>query len=810
MPESARDPVPLPTDEAGRLAALERYGVLDTAPEPAYTDLARLAATICGTAAAAVSFVDGTRQWHKAVAGARAELLGSELPRIDAFCAHTVAAGTVLVIPDARADARFGDNPFVAGTPHLRFYAGAPIVSPDGHAVGTVCVLDLEPRDLTAEQREALAALGRQAARALELRQHVALLEQEVEVRALAEAAAVEAADALVQSEARLRRLADATLDGVVIYRAERIVEVNRRFCELYGVAEAEAIGRPVTDFVPVEAQAEVLRQHRESIEGKYRSLGRRTDGTVFPIEASARNFVWNGMQARLTVIHDITESMEIDRLKNEFISTVSHELRTPLTSIRGSLGLIEAGVVGEVSPRARELTRIARTNADRLIRLINDILDLEKMEAGRLEMRVVPLDPSDLVTTTLEDFQGMAEQRKVRLLTRLTRHDRLLGDRDRVVQVLTNLVSNAIKFSPENGEVVVHSAAGAMPRSIRFTVEDQGPGVPAEKREQLFRRFAQLDASDSRARGGTGLGLAISRTIVEQLGGRIGVESVPDVRTEFWFELPLVSTGRTPRPESAPDDAAHGDADAPHTVLVVEDDVDLADILSILLPHEGFEVVRAGTLAEADLALAQHAPSVLLLDIALPDGDGLHWAIARHARGALDLPVVVLSGHEPGDRADSAPVREWLTKPSDERWLFAALRRAVRPAGAPRALVVDADAEARHVRVAQLTSWGVECTEAGDGAAALAHVQQSPPDLIVLDPALPVMDGFDLVGRLRQSRARATPLLVHTSRQLGTAERKSLALGPTAHRIKSVGSEAELARTMRTLLEAFRLDDGS
>ena len=255
-------------------------------------------------------------------------------------------------------------------------------------------------------------------------------------------------------------------------------------------------------------------------------------------------------------IMRDITQWKRLDELKSEFVSTVSHELRTPLTSIRGSLGLLEAGVVGALPAQAHDLVRIARGNSERLIRLINEMLDLDKMEAGKLELHPRALTPAELVRTAVEEIRPLCDLFHVQVESTIEAHRTFEGDRDRVLQVLVNLLSNAVKFSPEASIIRIKASPGGEEEGglageltsrapIRFVVENPGPGIAPRDLARLFTRFQQLDGSDGRKRGGTGLGLAISKAIVEQHGGRIGVESEPGRTTRFWFELPA-SQGAT------------------------------------------------------------------------------------------------------------------------------------------------------------------------------------------------------------------------------------------------------------------------
>jgi PAS domain S-box-containing protein len=346
------------------------------------------------------------------------------------------------------------------------------------------------------------------------------------------------AEDALRASEERFRRLAIASNDGVVITRDGKFLEVNAAWSRMCGYPDGEVPSFAVDDYADPADRDEVVRRTHQNIEGTYYATLVRKDGSTFEAEITGKPCIYEGSPARISVIRDVTEWRRVDRMKNEFVSTVSHELRTPLTSIRGALGLLEGGVGGAMAPKAMDLLRMARENSDRLIRLINELLDLDKIEAGKLELKYVTLTPAAVVRATLDGIAGMADEHKIRLVEHVEAHRSFVADRDRIVQVLTNLISNAIKFSPAGSAVDIE--ATAVSTMVRFAVHNLGPGIAPADRARLFARFQQLDSGDNRRRGGTGLGLAISKAIVEQHGGYIGVQSEPDVRTTFWFEIPI------------------------------------------------------------------------------------------------------------------------------------------------------------------------------------------------------------------------------------------------------------------------------
>lgn len=348
----------------------------------------------------------------------------------------------------------------------------------------------------------------------------------------------------LRESEQRFRHLAEATFEAIALSEDGIVIDVNPAHVRMFGYEPEELIGRSGFHLVAEEARAEVTRRVLAADDRPYEVLCRRKDGTTFPAEVRAGSYHHEGRVVRVSAICDVTERRAVDRLKEEFLSVVSHELRTPLTSIRGSLGLMASGKLGALEPRAEHLLTIAVNNAERLVRLINDLLDIERLEAGKCSLVVSEASLDDLMARAVEVVRHLAERSQVHLEV-APAAGTLWGDADRLEQLLTNLLSNAIKFSPPGG--VIRLGAERQEAEWRLTVSDQGRGIPNDKLEFIFGRFQQVDASDSRQKGGTGLGLAICRSIAQQHGGRIWAESTPGEGSTFIVCLPAALPSHPP-----------------------------------------------------------------------------------------------------------------------------------------------------------------------------------------------------------------------------------------------------------------------
>lgn len=541
---------PIPPNDMQRLEALRACAVLDTAPEPAFDDLTALAARLCKVPIALISLLDEQRQWFKSVVG----LPICQTPRQQAFCGYTILDDGPLVVENAVLDKRFFDNPLVTGAPGIRFYAGIPLRLQDGRAMGTLCVIDLQPRSLSDEQLADLKALARQAESQLQLR-------------------------------------------------------------------------------------------------------------------CSSRS---------LKAAHDAMASAS--RAKSMFVATMSHEIRTPLTAITGFLDLL----LDEESPEVRaEYAVTVRRSADLLINIVNDALDLAKIEQGRLEVSREVCRPGRKLLDMERLFEPRARQQGIefRAVAETPVPESFQSDPLRIRQVLVNLLSNAMKFTPQ-GEVVL--AASWANDVLAFEVRDSGIGMTEDQVATLFTPFQQCEQDTWQRFGGTGLGLSICKNLADLLGGSLSVRSQPGQGTTLRFELPaplaegvtLTSDWRSiidgpPRPLARLDG---------RRVLVVEDGLDNQRLIRAILERAGasVEIVGDGRVG-VEIALKDpNAFDLVLMDAQLPSLDGPSATRLLRARGFVK-PILSITASFMGSDRSTTPdsgCNDMVPKPIDRATFLATCAR--------------------------------------------------------------------------------------------------------------------------------------
>lgn len=422
------------------------------------------------------------------------------------------------------------------------------------------------------------------------------------------------------------------------------IMLVNAAIERLFGYRRDELLGETITTLLPEQQRSGYLQHCAEFARHPYSRqpdkvrtlLGRRSNSSEFPIEIGLYPIDSGDGLRVLNIIVDVSERTRMDRLKDEFVSTVSHELRTPLTSIAGSLGLLIGGAAGTLPEPVARLIRIAQSNSQRLVRLINDILDIEKIESGQVAFKCRRLDARPLVEQVIEANRGYADGFHVRVrLDAYASSAEVYADPDRLAQVMTNLLSNAIKFSPADGEVTVTISVRG--DSVRLAVRDHGPGIPREFRPRIFEKFAQADATDARQKGGTGLGLSIVKQIVDRLSGTVGFEDADGGGTVFYVDLP--SWVQAAREIDARDAAVRPQ------ILHIDDDHDVLELVAQTLASTA-NVVSVDSIEEARYALLTHQFDLAIVDITLGSVSGLDLLPELRNRDDALIPVIIFSGH--------------------------------------------------------------------------------------------------------------------------------------------------------------------
>ena len=504
----------------------------------------------------------------------------------------------------------------------------------------------------------------------------------------------------------------------------------------------------------------------------------------------------------------------EANRAKSQFIANMSHELRTPLTAVIGYSEMLEeeAEDLG-AETMLEDLVKIG-SNARHLLTLINDVLDISKIEAGKMEVHVEEFDVATLVSEAAETVEALAAKRSNRLELRCAPGlGRMRSDVVKVRQCLLNLLSNASKFT-EAGRITLSAERSATGDGdwIEFRVADTGIGMTREQLGKLFQRFTQADSSTTRRFGGTGLGLSITKAFCTMLGGDIAVESTPGEGTTFALRLPAdIAAAR----EGAAEDAlAAANAEGPGTpgdaddlVLVIDDDAATRDLLSRFLRREGL-AVRTAPDGPTGLRLARElSPSAILLDVMMPRVDG--WSVLTQLKAdpdLADIPVVMVTMTQDKALARSLGAADFLTKPIQWPRLKRLLERYRSPSALGSALVVEGGAATRAELRALLEGEGWSVVEAADGHAALDRLSAAPPDLILMDLDIAGIDGFALIRELRKrAEWRAIPVIALTDGQVSPEERQHLR--GQVRQIDQTGeeAEAELVAELRRIAEAKR-----
>jgi PAS domain S-box-containing protein len=613
----------------------------------------------------------------------------------------------------------------------------------------------------------------------------------------------------------------------------------NQAAEHLTGVSAMEAIGHPYTEIIHIDVE------HGEDplpglIESRGRAAGVRlwlvdAEGKRFPVRYSATTLddVEDQPAGAIVIFQDISDVVAAERTKNEFISMVSHELRTPLTSIRGFVTALLDGRAGELNDRQRRFLSISREQSDLLLSLINDLLDLTKIESGKLELSDNRIAVEELAQHAVEVIQPIAEGKDQRLTLDVAEGlPSLWADENHILQVLQNLLSNAVKFTPRDGKITLRVTKEG--DQICFVVEDNGVGIPLEEQERIFEPFYQVENIQTRSAGGTGLGLPIVKRILEAQEGHIELESTPGVGSTFSAYIPIAKTPQT-QLYTQPSQVRQPDRGEPERVrkasppsleparehpivLVVDDDLATRTFIQFILEEEGYDVLTAsGGMEALDLA-ASEQPDIITLDILMPEIDGFHVLDElKKDPDTADIPVCITSIIEEKAKGYRLGALDYITKPFDREDLLEGISHILSPEAPSdevRILIAEDDLNIIELVELALDPEGYEILTATDGVTALEILRREQPDLVLLDIMIPRLDGYDFI-RQAQADPRTTdiPLLVLSVRSLERDINYALRLGADKYLVKASGDTTQdlsdvLEETVRDLLAQTNAPD--
>lgn len=543
------------------------------------------------------------------------------------------------------------------------------------------------------------------------------------------------------------------------------------RHAQLFSRRMLEELARQFRNAVPQSPYAEIERQNDELLKTLEQLRARQDELMLLNRELEDTN---RGVVALYAELDERADYLRrASELKTKFLSNVSHEFRTPLNSIISLARLLSAKMDGELTPEQEKQVRYIESSARDLQELVNDLLDLAKVEAGKIKIRPKPFEVRELFSALKGMLKPLlADNSAVDLLF----HDAadlpvLRTDEGKVSQILRNLISNALKFTPK-GKVTV-SARCEGNSSVLFEVADTGIGIPAEYHETIFQEFSQVENPLQDRHRGTGLGLPLCRNLTALLGGRMWLESQAGKGSTFFVEIPIVYVGEAslaPESGSLPVPDFHR-----YPVLYLEDSADAAHVFETFLRDSEFQPILASSLHDAESWVTRHTPAAVVSDIYI--GDEQAWDLLRRLRAKLPaLPIIVTSVYDEAQRASNEGATLFLPKPLEREPLLHQLRRLISAPGTRQLLIVDDNEVSRYILRQLLDMPWLQVREARNGGEALAAVAEGSPDAMVLDLLMPDITGFEVLRRVRELSSTANlPVLVYTSKTLSEEEKEQL-----------------------------------
>jgi PAS domain S-box-containing protein len=634
---------------------------------------------------------------------------------------------------------------------------------------------------------------------------------------------------ALQMSEERFRRLSEAAFEAIAIHHSGEILAVNHAFGVMFGCNPEGVQGNPIRRYI-LCSEPQVLETLFRGTSGTVSAMGIHSDGTMFPVEIRVKPIPYGGRPARVVAIRDVSERVRTEEAlrrakeeaeraneaKGKWLASVSHELRTPLNSIIGFSEMLADQFFGPLNEKQQRYVSNILTSGRHLLQMINDLLDLSKIEAGRMQLEISEFDPRTAVKSTVESLAPLAFQKRIQLETKFRNcPPAIQADPVKFRQILSNLLSNAIKFTGEGGKVTVwidteERAQNAYFQGtlLKISVQDTGVGIPPDQLRRIFEEFEQLPNRYQAVHKGTGLGLSLAEKLVKLHGGTIWAESEGEGKgSTFHFVIPVrqgteVSPHPAPRQQPAwarPSRKRH--AAGPPLILIVDDDPESRELLHDALNAAGYRVVVAQSAAEAERLCVQQSPDVVLLDI-LFDRQEKGWHLLSALKGrpeTADTPVVVVSVVDNRNLSLKLGAVEHFTKPVKVEELMRTLAHltAGRAGAEQRILLAHPDTGLAEALADALARAGFSVIKARDGMHALQLAQTILPEVMVLGATLPKVSGCQLVRYLkRYPHTRGIQLFLLTEGPLPAPEEQELSRLATIVRPGEASSQDESSRS--------------